>query len=195
MENNFDITKIYMETNKKKIRFFNIFSIFLNKDKRLEAAIIPEKNIIGNSCNFISLYNTEDRESKQFYYWIFLNSSVAEWQFRAFSYNNHVSNNELAELHCIPFEDLGIELKLLLMSNQSLQNQEKEISGGELIISSSPIYCSRGLKRQKSILPFWAVTIARWNWILKSKIYLQDSNYLYHSERRNLNDECTHRGR
>ena len=29
MENNFDITKIYMETNKKKIRFFNIFSIFL----------------------------------------------------------------------------------------------------------------------------------------------------------------------
>lgn len=41
----------------------------------------------------------------------------------------------------------------------------------------------------------WAVTTARWNWILKSKIYLQDSNYLYHSERRNLNDECTHRGR
>lgn len=35
MENNFDITKIYMETNKKK----NIFSIFLNKDKRLNDTI------------------------------------------------------------------------------------------------------------------------------------------------------------
>ncbi|WP_270737790.1 N-6 DNA methylase [Streptococcus anginosus] len=118
--------------NSKKMKYFYESRIaipqctYLNKDKRLEAAIIPEKNIIGNSCNFISLYNTEDRESKQFYYWIFLNSSVAEWQFRAFSYNNHVSNNELAELHCIPFEDLGIELKLLLMSNQSLQNQEKD---------------------------------------------------------------------
>ena len=33
MENNFDITKIYMETNKKKIRFTNIFSIFLNREK------------------------------------------------------------------------------------------------------------------------------------------------------------------
>ena len=39
MENNFDITKIYMETNKKKIRFFNIFSIFLNKDKKLNDTI------------------------------------------------------------------------------------------------------------------------------------------------------------
>lgn len=39
MENNFDITKIYMETDKKKIRFSNIFSIFLNKDKRLNDTI------------------------------------------------------------------------------------------------------------------------------------------------------------
>ena len=34
MENNFDITKIYMETNKKKIRFTNIFRVFLNREKR-----------------------------------------------------------------------------------------------------------------------------------------------------------------
>lgn len=35
MENNFDITKIYMETDKKKIRFPNIISVFLNREKNL----------------------------------------------------------------------------------------------------------------------------------------------------------------
>lgn len=107
--------------------------------------------------------------------------------------------NKMTELLSDGFTDsfryLHQDKKMPTPGGATLQNPGKEISGGELIISSSPIYCSRGLKRQKSILPFWAVTTARWNWILKSKIYLQDSNYLYHSERRNLNDECTHRGR
>ena len=44
MENNFDITKIYMETDKKKIRFQNIISVFLNREKNL--------NSIRNVKNF-----------------------------------------------------------------------------------------------------------------------------------------------
>ena len=51
MENNFDITKIYMETNKKKIRFSNIFSIFLNREK--------------SSNNIINVNNFERKNNKK----------------------------------------------------------------------------------------------------------------------------------
>lgn len=51
MENNFDITKIYMETNKKKIKFTNIFSIFLNREK--------------SSNNIINVNNFERKNNKK----------------------------------------------------------------------------------------------------------------------------------
>ena len=53
MENNFDITKIYMETNKKKIRFTNIFSIFLNREK--------SSNNIRNVNNFERKNNKKEK--------------------------------------------------------------------------------------------------------------------------------------
>ena len=51
MENNFDITKIYMETNNKKIRFTNIFSVFLNREK--------------SSNNIINVNNFERKNNKK----------------------------------------------------------------------------------------------------------------------------------
>ena len=51
MENNFDITKIYMETNKKKIRFTNIVSVFLNREK--------------SSNNIINVNNFERKNNKK----------------------------------------------------------------------------------------------------------------------------------
>lgn len=51
MENNFDITKIYMETNKKKIKFTNIFSVFLNREK--------------SSNNIINVNNFERKNNKK----------------------------------------------------------------------------------------------------------------------------------
>ena len=53
MENNFDITKIYMETNKKKIRFTNIFSVFLNREK--------SSNNIRNVNNFERKNNKKEK--------------------------------------------------------------------------------------------------------------------------------------
>lgn len=53
MENNFDITKIYMETDKKKIRFQNIISVFLNREKSL--------NGIRNVKNFEKKNNKKEK--------------------------------------------------------------------------------------------------------------------------------------
>ncbi len=53
MENNFDITKIYMETDKKKIRFQNIISVFLNREKSL--------NSIRNVKNFEKKNNKKEK--------------------------------------------------------------------------------------------------------------------------------------
>lgn len=84
---------------------------YLQKKKRIEAAIVPANCIISNSCNFLSLTCDADNK-KQFYYWILLNSSILEWQFRIFSYNNHVANKELAELPCVSFDNLDDVQKL-----------------------------------------------------------------------------------
>lgn len=80
---------------------------YLQKNKRIEAAIVPKNSIISNSCDFLAVDSSENPIEKQFYYWIVITSSVAEWQFRIFSYNNHVANKEIDELTCISFDSLS----------------------------------------------------------------------------------------
>ena len=79
---------------------------YLQKKKRIEAAMVSPNCIIGNSCNFLAIDTNDNLKEKQFYYWLVINSYVTEWEFRIFSYNNHVSNKEIAELTCIRFENL-----------------------------------------------------------------------------------------
>ena len=80
---------------------------YLQKKKRIEAAIIPEGSIISNSCNYICI-NGNDTELG--YYWAWINSYICEWAFRIFSYNNHVGNKEIDELPCVPYTSLDSEL-------------------------------------------------------------------------------------
>lgn len=80
---------------------------YLQKKKRIEAAIVPDNVILANSCNFVALSEENYAFEKLFYYWMILNSSIIEWQFRIFSYNNHVANKEIDDFTCIPFESLS----------------------------------------------------------------------------------------
>lgn len=78
---------------------------YLQKKKRVEAAIVPPGCVIANSCNFL-LIQGDNTKLKEYYYWAITNSSVNEWKFRIFSYNNHVANTEISLFTCIPFEEL-----------------------------------------------------------------------------------------
>ena len=86
---------------------------YLQKAKRIEAAIIPEGSVVANSCNYI-LVRGENRIIEEFYYWMVINSNVIEWEFRIFSYNNHVSNSEINVMSCIPYDELGDDTKLFI---------------------------------------------------------------------------------
>ena len=87
---------------------------YLSKKKRIEAAIIPPNTVVSNSCNFISVQTSDHRSEREFLYWLVLNSTVAEWQFRIFSYNNHVGNGELNELSFISYDMISADDRKLL---------------------------------------------------------------------------------
>jgi len=100
---------------------------YLQKAKRIEAAIIPAGSILANSCNYISLKAPCDDEHELIYYWMVINSSIIEWQFRIFSYNNHVGNGEIDELFCPDFSSLPIELKQNINKINSSSVSQDEI--------------------------------------------------------------------
>lgn len=108
---------------------------YLKKARRIEACLVPEGSVISNSCNFIAYESGNPPRGWLGYYTALLNSSAIEWYFRAYSYNNHVSNIEIDNLPCVPFESLSSELRLAFAEletepyNSSLsKNMDKEIS-------------------------------------------------------------------
>lgn len=111
---------------------------YLQKKKRIEAAIVPKGVVLANSCNFITLNDLERSREELFYYWMVLNSAVVEWQFRIFSYNNHVANKEIDELACIPYEDLedGIKRSIEVMIDVEKQEQKFTSKMDALIAST-----------------------------------------------------------
>ncbi len=83
---------------------------YLQKKKRIEAAIIPVSCVIGNSCNYLAINDESDDPLRLHYYWAWINSFAVEWIFRIFSYNNHVANREINVIPCVPFEKLDKDI-------------------------------------------------------------------------------------
>lgn len=103
---------------------------YLQKKKRIEAAIVPEGSIISNSCNYICI---DGNDTELGYYWAWINSFISEWAFRIFSYNNHVGNKEIDELPCVPFASLQSDLIDMLNEILCRQGEDKPIYLNALI--------------------------------------------------------------
>lgn len=97
---------------------------YLQKKKRIEAAIIPGGMVLANSCNFITVAKTDQTQKELYYYWMVMNSSVVEWQFRIFSYNNHVANKEIDALTCVPYDRLTKTEKRFIGNLVEKKNKE-----------------------------------------------------------------------
>ena len=123
---------------------------YLQKKERIEAAIVRSNCVLGNSCNFLSVTSDENREEKELYYWLVINSSVTEWQFRIFSYNNHVSNKEIDELTCVRYELLDASAKLFL-SRLKTSNGRIEIEGDAFVASTAGLSAPEYLSILRSI--------------------------------------------
>lgn len=73
---------------------------YMGKSRRLTFTIAPERTVVSNSCNYISVHDKKLRMGLLGY----LNSAPAEWAFRLHNSNNHVSNSEIGALPW-PFTD------------------------------------------------------------------------------------------
>lgn len=114
---------------------------YLQKRKRIEAAIVPEECVVANSCNYLILSTPDNDPGMLCYYWALINSSILEWQFRIFSYNNHVSNKEIDELVCIPFSDLNSAQKEFFLKMADL----KEITKSDTYLLDAAVAVIFGL--------------------------------------------------
>lgn len=82
---------------------------YLKKPRRLSWALVPEGQVLANSCNYVALDSTVSDELVQdtlYGLLLVLNSAVAEWQFRVLNSNNHVANYEIDSLPLPSLEDL-----------------------------------------------------------------------------------------
>lgn len=72
---------------------------------RLNFVECEKNDILGNSCNYISVSDDHIQKMK-----LLLNSALLNWRFKITSTNNHVNNYELDELPIIDFDSITPEL-------------------------------------------------------------------------------------
>ncbi len=99
-----------LDFGKKRIVCQQISNV--DSNRRLKFVYCDTKDIIGNSCNYITSSNDDEDLTKLFH---LLNSSLLNWRFKITSSNNHINNYELAELPIIDLKSFEIP--------QSVNNQ------------------------------------------------------------------------
>lgn len=101
----------FVESTKKKcyIRHERIICqqiANMHKERRVTFALIPANNVLGNSCNFISVLDNQYGIDIYAILGLF-NTNVINWLFKLTSSNNHVNNYEIDRFP-VPVESLAL---------------------------------------------------------------------------------------
>lgn len=95
----------------------------MSKKRRVSFALIPNNNVLGNSCNFISIEKNEYNVDAYFLLGI-LNSTLIDWFFKLTSSNNHINNYEIDNfpipIHFDGKDKLGSLVKKYMETNDEL---------------------------------------------------------------------------
>jgi adenine-specific DNA-methyltransferase len=101
-------SKDYLKFDFKKIRLICQQISNVDSNRRLNFAICKRKDVIANSCNYISMTHYINKIETLKY---ILNSKLLNWFFKLTSTNNHINNYELDELPIIDIDQVELPLK------------------------------------------------------------------------------------
>lgn len=78
----------------------------MKKERRIVFSYIPKNNVLGNSCNFISV--SKNKYNIDIYVLLgLLNTKIINWYFKLTSSNNHVNNYEI-DIFPIPIKSIHL---------------------------------------------------------------------------------------
>jgi len=117
--------------------------------KRLNFSICNKKDILANSCNYISMIDENKLKKLK----TILNSYLLNWRFKISSSNNHINNYELDELPLIVLEAIPESLLGNRLKENILINKKYGLSKEESIYILSDFY------KKEEIEKSWDTTI------------------------------------
>ena len=86
-----------------------------NQARRLKWCLVPPGYVLGNSCNFVGLLNSDDifgtTDIDLKYLLAVFNSDFMNRRFKLLSANNHISNTEIAEMPLV-LPDLKVQQEI-----------------------------------------------------------------------------------
>lgn len=103
----------------------------VNQNKRLYFCEVPSDNVLGNSCNYVSVDNNNDYSIDIDSIMGILNSSLMNWRFKITSSNNHINNYEIDDFPIVLknthiYQEIS-DLVRKYISNDEVENFEEKI--------------------------------------------------------------------
>jgi len=135
---------VQYDFNKKRLVCQQISNVDILK--RLNFVICDEKDIISNSCNYITVMDDRDDIIK-IKLGIILNSFILNWRFKVTSSNNHISNYELDQLPIVDIEKIPLGFKDDALKNELIIEKMFGMNISESLFILKDIFDAKEIKK------------------------------------------------